>query len=225
MRFVDAVTEALSEATQDRLIELRLAFRRFEMLYRAAIDELTTKVRILQEEFAQVHDYNPIEHVNTRLKSMESIEVKATRKGIDLTLASIRASIHDIAGVRIVCSFVSDVYTMFDLLTQQTDVEVLDVDDYIAEPKPNGYRSLHATVRIPVFLSTGPELVPVELQFRTVAMDFWASTEHKIFYKYDKDVPAEILDELGEAAAVASGLDERMERLHRRVQALDATDS
>ena len=217
--------DVLAPGDQTRLAEFRKAFTRFGMVYKFAIDELTTKVRILQEEFTQVHDYNPIEHVTTRLKSVESLAVKAERKGVALTLASIQASILDIAGVRIVCSFVSDVYETFDLLTKQADVEVLDVEDYIANPKPNGYQSLHATIRIPVFLSTGAELVPVEIQFRTVAMDFWASLEHKIFYKYDKAVPAEILDELRETAAVASALDRRMEHLHRRVHGPHGADS
>lgn len=193
---------------------------RFLMVYKFAIDEVTTKITILREEFEHLHDYNPIEHVNARLKSPESIIDKAVRRGCTLDPAVLRRQVRDIAGVRVTCSFVSDVYTIFDLLTGQNDIEVVEVEDYIASPKPNGYRSLHAIVQVPVFLSTGVEHLPVELQFRTVAMDFWASLEHKIFYKYNRDVPADLLAELTAAADTAAGLDARMQRLHREVAAL-----
>jgi putative GTP pyrophosphokinase len=192
----------------------------FLMLYKFAIDEVTTKLTILREEFEHLNEYNPIEHVNARLKSESSIAEKARRRGVALDPDALRDRMLDIAGVRITCSFVSDVYTTFDLLTGQNDIQVVEVEDYIASPKPNGYRSLHTIVRVPVFLSSGVEHVPVELQFRTVAMDFWASLEHKIFYKYDRDVPADLLAELTAAADTAAGLDARMQRLHREVAAL-----
>lgn len=195
-------------------------FTRFSMVYKFAIDEITTKINILREEFSHLHDYNPIEHVNARLKSPESILQKAQRRGSELTFDAIREHVRDIAGVRVTCSFLSDVYTIFHMLTGQSDMTVVDVDDYIASPKPNGYQSLHATVQVPVFLSGGPEHVYVELQVRTVAMDFWASLEHKIYYKYDRAVPAQLLTELKEAADTAARLDERMEKLHRQMQAL-----
>jgi putative GTP pyrophosphokinase len=204
----------------DELRRLSHEFTRFSMVYKFAIDEITTKINILREEFSLVHDYNPIEHVNARLKSPDSILQKVERRGPDLSFESIREHVRDIAGVRITCSFVSDVYTIFDMLTSQSDVTVIDVDDYIARPKPNGYQSLHATVQVPVFMSGGPEQVFVEIQIRTVAMDFWASLEHKIYYKYDRAVPARLLDELKEAADTAARLDEKMEKLHRQVQAL-----
>ena len=142
------------------------------------------------------------------------------RKGLDPDLASLRTSIMDIAGIRITCSFVEDAYRLFDLLTQQDDITVLKVKDYIAEPKPNGYKSLHAVLEVPVFLSTGRVGVPVEVQFRTIAMDFWASLEHKIYYKYAKDVPRDLLEELREAAETANRLDVTMERLHNEVREL-----
>lgn len=135
-------------------------------------------------------------------------------------MTAIRGHIHDIAGVRIVCSFVTDVYSIFEMFTEQSDITVVEVEDYIADPKPNGYKSLHSIVRIPVFLSTGPQPVDVEMQFRTVAMGFWASLEHKIYYKYDRQVPAALLEELRDAADVAAGLDDRMQRLHREVTQL-----
>jgi putative GTP pyrophosphokinase len=195
---------------------------RFLMVYKFAIDEVTTKVNILREEFAHLHDYNPIEHVTARLKSPESIVAKVRRRDVEPTLDGIRSSIQDIAGVRVTCSFVSDVHTIFGMFSEQDDVTVVEIEDYIADPKPNGYQSLHAIVEVPVFLSGGPQRVPVEMQFRTVAMDFWASLEHKIYFKYDRDVPPELLDELREAADTAARLDARMQRLHRAVHGGDA---
>lgn len=194
---------------------------RFLMMYKFAIDEVTTKVNILREEFTHLHEYNPIEHVTARLKSPESIVKKARRRNHDLSFEVIRAEIQDIAGVRVTCSFVSDVHTIFRMFSAQADVSVIEVEDYIADPKPNGYQSLHAIVEIPVFLSGGPENVPVEMQFRTVAMDFWASLEHKIYYKYDGAVPGALLEELREAAEVAARLDARMQHLHHEVHGGD----
>nr|WP_245528904.1 GTP pyrophosphokinase family protein [Beutenbergia cavernae] len=196
---------------------VREDFTRFMLSYRFGMEEVTTKLEILREEFAQLHSYNPIEHVSTRLKSPESVVDKATRRGVEPSLDGIRSSITDIAGVRVTCSFVSDAYRVFDALVDQPDVVVRTVKDYIAEPKPNGYRSLHAIVEIPVFLSSGPVHVPVEVQFRTVAMDFWATLEHKIFYKFDGAVPPEVVAQLRESASTAARLDEEMERLHDAV--------
>lgn len=200
------------------LRELRDEFERFLMEYRFGMQEVETKLGILRDEFQLVHDYNPIEHVSSRVKSPDSLVEKVQRKGIDADFASIREQVTDIAGVRVTCSFVSDAYRLFDLLTAQDDIRVLTVKDYIAQPKENGYKSLHAIVAVPVFLSTGRVEVPVEVQFRTIAMDFWASLEHKIYYKYDTNVPGELLDSLKDAADTAAELDERMERLHREIR-------
>jgi putative GTP pyrophosphokinase len=200
------------------LRELRDEFERFLMEYRFGMQEVETKLGILRDEFQLVHDYNPIEHVSSRVKSPDSLVEKVQRKGVEPDFASIRESITDIAGVRVTCSFVADAYRLFDLLTAQDDIEVLQVKDYIAHPKSNGYKSLHAIVSVPVFLSSGRVDVPVEVQFRTIAMDFWASLEHKIYYKYDTNVPAELLDSLKDAADTAAELDERMERLHREIR-------
>jgi putative GTP pyrophosphokinase len=197
---------------------MRDEFQRFLMEYRFGLQEVETKISILREEFQEMHAYNPIEHVSSRVKTPDSLVEKVRRKGIDTDFGSIRAAITDIAGVRITCSFTRDAYRLFDLLTTQDDITVLSVKDYIAQPKPNGYQSLHAIIALPVFLSTGPVSVPVEVQFRTVAMDFWASLEHKIYYKYDRLVPAELLAELKDAAVTAAELDARMERLHRQIR-------
>ncbi|MGO2995726.1 GTP pyrophosphokinase [Brachybacterium alimentarium] len=193
-------------------------FTQLRMHYQFGIDEVQTKVNILRQEFEQIHDYSPIEHVRSRLKSTESLIEKAVRTGGEMTIPAIRARIHDIAGVRITCSFVSDVYWIADMLSRQPDLEVLTVKDYIAAPKPNGYRSLHVIVQVPVFLSQHTEYVPVELQLRTIAMDFWASTEHKLSYKYEKNLPAPLRAELDDAARVAADLDERMERMRAEIR-------
>ncbi|MGW7285003.1 GTP pyrophosphokinase [Streptomyces sp. NPDC054847] len=197
---------------------LRKDFQRIEMEFEFAVDEVLTKVSILRREFLHLHRYNPIEHVGSRVKSPESILRKVARLGIEPTPEAIRAGIHDIAGVRITCSFIADTYRVLEALTAQTDVRVLRVKDYIAAPKPNGYKSLHALIEIPVFLSTGPVPVTVEVQVRTIAMDFWASLEHKIYYKYDGHVPPGLVASLTEAAHLAAQLDQRMEELHAEVR-------
>ncbi|MFF2368976.1 GTP pyrophosphokinase family protein [Agromyces sp. NPDC058110] len=196
---------------------LRDETERFMQRYKFGMDEVITKLSILREEFGQTHAYNPIEHISSRLKSLDSVIEKLERKGVDPTFDSIRETITDIAGVRVTCSFVSDVYRVAELLTAQGDIRVLKEKDYIATPKANGYQSLHLVVEVPVFLSTGTHLVPVEVQVRTIAMDFWASLEHKIYYKYDRQVPAALLEDLTDAAHTASELDARMERLHREL--------
>jgi putative GTP pyrophosphokinase len=214
----EAVIEQLGDSALSEIYAMRDDFARFMMPYKFAIDEVMTKISILREEFAQLHSENPIEHVNSRLKTTESVLEKVARKGVAPSYQAIRSAITDIAGIRVVCSFVSDVYRVFDALTAQDDVRVIEVKDYIANPKPNGYKSLHAIIEIPVFLSDGPVPVVVEVQLRTVAMDFWASLEHKIYYKYDREVPAEMLAGLREAADVAADLDSKMEGLHRQVR-------
>lgn len=209
----DAGVLAQLQAAQDR-------FAPFIMQYKFGIDEIMTKISILREEFVQTHAYNPIEHVTSRLKTPERLMDKIARKECPHTFEHIREAITDIAGVRVVCSFISDTYLIFDMLVSQSDVTLLQVKDYIREPKPNGYQSLHAIVEVPVFLSDGPRPVVVELQIRTIAMDFWASLEHKIYYKYRDDVPQRLLDQLTEAAGAAYTLDTTMESLHQEVLGL-----
>jgi len=221
---VDAIAEAAADPRSTvNLAELRTLkneLTRFMMSYKFATDEMMTKINILKEEFASIHDYSPIEHVSSRLKSPEGILKKALRKGYPLALESIRDNIQDIAGIRITCSFISDTYRVRDMLISQRDVTVLHEKDYISVPKANGYKSLHLIVAIPVFMSDRVQPVTVEVQIRTVAMDFWASLEHKIFYKYDGAVPDALVDDLKQAADVANRLDEKMEFLHDQVVAL-----
>lgn len=201
-----------------RMRQVHQELKTLLMHYEFGIDEMRTKVDILRREFELIHDYSPIEHVRTRLKSTESLIEKAVRTGGEMTIPAIRERVMDIAGIRITCSFVSDVYWIADMLARQRDLEVLTVKDYIASPKPNGYRSLHVIVQVPVYLSEHTELVPVELQLRTIAMDFWASTEHKLSYKYRKNLPAPLRGELDDAARVAAELDARMERLRDEIR-------
>ncbi|MCX6402255.1 MAG: GTP pyrophosphokinase family protein [Propionibacteriales bacterium] len=196
------------------------AMTRFRMRYQFALDEVTTKISILRKEFEEAHDHSPIEHVRTRLKSVESLFAKVDRIGCPPTLEDIEARVRDIAGLRIVCPFISDVYWISDMLTAQPDVTVLEVEDYITKPKINGYRSLHLIIQVPVFLSDRTEHVPVELQIRTIAMDFWASVEHAIYYKYDGTVPTTLLEELHHAADTAATLDQTMGRLRNEVREL-----
>ncbi|WP_245566864.1 GTP pyrophosphokinase [Jonesia quinghaiensis] len=197
---------------------MRDDFARLQMEHEFAVDEVLTKVSILQREFMHLHQYNPIEHVTSRVKSLESILQKVAKRGIDWNPQAIRANLTDIAGVRITCSFIADTHRILKTLTSQTDVKVIEVKDYIANPKPNGYKSLHAIIEIPVFLSTGPVPVTVEVQIRTIAMDFWASLEHKIYYKYDGAVPDRLVADLSDAADAAEQLDRRMEQLHTEVR-------
>ncbi|WP_110589453.1 GTP pyrophosphokinase [Microbacterium suaedae] len=205
--------------------ELRDEMQQFLNEYRFGMREIETKLEILRDDFEHQHSHNPIEHLSSRVKSVDSMLEKIQRRGVEPSFNAIRKEITDIAGVRVTCSFVSDAYRLFELLCGQDDVRVLTVKDYIADPKPNGYKSLHAVVEVPVFLPRGTVRVPVEVQFRTIAMDFWASLEHKIYYKYEKRVPQHLLDDLREAAFTASDLDERMERLHREIRGNDEADA
>jgi len=207
-----------------QLRDIKNEMTRFMMTYKFGLDEMTTKLNILQEEFQHFHDYNPIEHIKSRLKSPESILKKIIRKNHDMTLDSMRENIHDIVGIRIVCSFISDIYRVSDMIQQQKDITLVETKDYIKHPKPNGYKSLHLILSIPVFMSDREEKVYVEIQIRTVAMDFWASLEHKIYYKYNKSVPAYLTEELTEAANTANALDEKMELLHNKVNIIKEHD-
>ncbi len=208
----------------EQLRTLKHNLTRFMMMYKFALEELETKIRILNDEFHSLHEYNPIEHTKSRVKSPESILRKLSRKGVGDSLSSIKENIRDIAGLRITCSFTEDIYWISSMLQSQEDITVVEVKDYIQNPKPNGYRSLHLILQVPVFMSDRQELVYVEVQIRTIAMDFWASLEHKIFYKYEGDVPKRLLDELTDAANSAMALDMKMEKLHKEIETIKLTD-
>ncbi|MFZ2462909.1 MAG: GTP pyrophosphokinase family protein [Caldibacillus thermoamylovorans] len=207
------------------LKELQQEITRFLLQYRFALKEIETKVEILQEEFELIHEYNPIEHVTSRIKSPQSIINKMIKKGCTSSLTDIKENIRDIAGVRIICSFTEDIYKIGDMLKNQKDVEVVQIKDYIKNPKANGYHSLHLIVKIPIFMSDRMEHVYVEIQIRTIAMDFWASLEHKIYYKYNKEIPKHIQDSLRDAAQQAAELDKKMEDLNSEINILKAHDA
>ena len=187
-------------------------------LYNAALKEVQTRVNILSEEFQHINHYNPIEHVKARIKTPESIVKKLKRLGFEATIDNMYKELHDIAGIRIVCSFTSDIYYLANAISKQNDIEVLVVKDYIANPKPNGYRSYHMVISVPIYLSSGQVEMKVEIQIRTIAMDFWASLEHKIHYKFEGATPAHMRENLKECADMAALLDERMLALNESLQ-------
>ena len=197
-------------------------FARFALPYRIAISMLTTKVSILKEKITDRDGHCPIAAVSSRVKTLDSIRRKAQRISCPLTVDDIRTNILDIAGVRVTCGVLSDTYRIATMLSQQPDVTVIEVEDYIAHPKPNGYKSFHMIIEVPVLLSDRVERLPVELQIRTIAMNFWASLEHKIYNKYERAVPPRLLNELTVAAEAAHRLDLKMQRLHNEVAALTA---
>ena len=170
--------------------------------YDAVLKEICTKIEILNNEFKLAHQYNPIEHISSRIKSADSIARKMRINNRELTVENIIRYVNDVAGVRIICTFTSDIYRIADAIAKQSDVTVLRVKDYIANPKPNGYTSYHMIVSIPIFLSNDKIDTKVEIQIRTIAMDFWASLEHKIYYKFDGKAPDGIREELKELSLI-----------------------
>jgi len=189
-------------------------------MYKFALDEMKTRIDILKQEFQYVHDYNPIEHVEFRIKSPKSILRKIRKKGCELSLPSIRENINDIAGIRIVCSFISDIYKISEMIQNQKDIKIIEYKDYIKNPKPNGYQSLHLIVEVPVFMTDRVENVRVEIQIRTIGMDFWASLEHKIYYKCNMEIPEKLKNELKDAADTVRELDMKMELINKEISKL-----
>lgn len=193
-------------------------YRKLMAYYRCAIMEIETKLNVLNEEFSLIYDRNPISTIRSRLKTPISIKEKLERKGLPLSVGEIEKSIHDVAGVRVVCSFPEDVYTIADALLRQDDIELITKKDYIKHPKENGYRSLHLIVTVPIFLAHEKRLMKVEVQLRTIAMDFWASLEHQLKYKKDVEFTPEMAKELKYCAELSSELDGRMDSLRAKVQ-------
>ncbi|MDA3647872.1 GTP pyrophosphokinase family protein [Saccharopolyspora indica] len=207
--------EQLSDADRDDALAFMRRTGDLLMMHKFGVDELMTKLRIWREEFDYAHEHDPIEHITSRIKRPEAIAAKLARRGLPVSPESARANLTDIAGVRVVCPFISDVYLLRDVIRQH-EIEIVQTKDYIAEPKPNGYRSLHLIIKMPVHLSNRTELVAVELQLRTIAMDFWAAVEHELLYKSGGEVPEHFAAELKSAAETAAGLDAQMASLHQR---------
>ena len=193
------------------------AFMALQQLYDAGIKEVRTKLEILDDEFKIKHDHNPIHHMEYRLKSVNSILGKLEKRGLEVSLDSIVTNLTDIAGVRVICNYVSDVYKIADLLIKQSDIKLIAKKDYIKHPKENGYRSLHLVVEVPIFLAEKVQPTTVEIQIRTIAMDFWASLEHHLRYKADNEVPDGVRDELIECAKTISNLDYKMQGIHEEL--------
>lgn len=200
--------------------EIQRQFLEMSHLYDAAIREVRTKLEILDREFSILYASNPIHHIDSRLKSPRSIIGKLERKGLPVTIESAEANLQDIAGVRIVCNYIDDIYRLAELLVRQQDLELVVQKDYIRNPKPNGYRSLHLVLRVPVYLSSHTELVPVEVQIRTIAMDFWASLEHQLRYKSDVEATAALKGRLKRCAEQSAALDVEMQSIYREVRRL-----
>ena len=191
-------------------------------LYDSAVKQLSLKFEILNNEFKVLYARNPIHHIEGRVKTTESIVAKLRRKGLPLTVEAARESINDIAGVRVVCGYIDDVYRVAEMLERQTDIENVNRQDYISKPNYNGYRSLHLDIRMPVYLSDRTEYVTAEIQIRTIAMDFWASLEHDIRYKVDKaKLPEGINEEMLECSGKIAEIDRQMQDMYRRIKAAE----
>lgn len=187
-------------------------------LYSSALKKLNTTVDILTDEFIHIHHYNPIEHVKSRIKTPESISAKLKKNGHDVTLENMVQNVNDIAGIRIICSFTPDIYLIAKMLANQGTMKVLEIKDYIKHPKESGYMSYHMLVSIPIHLSESTEEIKVEIQIRTIAMDFWASLEHKIYYKFEGNAPAYIHHNLKSCAEMVAALDNEMWSLNEAIQ-------
>lgn len=188
------------------------------LTYNSALKEIETKLEILNDEFQHAHRYNPIEHIKSRIKSSESIVKKLKRYGYESTIENMVEYVNDIAGIRVICSFTSDIYRIAEIISNQNDIRVLMIKDYIKNPKPSGYKSYHMLVSVPVYLSDRIVNAKVEVQIRTVAMDFWATLEHKINYKFEGNVPQHIKDELVDCSRMVSELDGKMLSLNEQIQ-------
>ncbi len=187
------------------------------LVYNSALKEINTKLEILNDEFQRVHKYNPIEHIKARIKSPESIVKKLKKYGYESTVQNMVKYVNDIAGIRVICSFTSDIYQIAEMIAKQYDIKILSIKDYIETPKPSGYKSFHMLVTVPIFLSDRMIDAKVEIQIRTVAMDFWASLEHKMNYKFEGHAPQLIKDELVECAKMVAELDDRMLSLNEEI--------
>lgn len=187
-------------------------------LYNAALKEINTKIDILNDEFQHIYHYTPIEHIKSRIKTPASIVNKLKKNGYETSVENMVKYVNDIAGIRIICSFTSDIYLIADMITKQSDLKVVSVKDYITYPKVSGYQSYHILVTVPIHLTQGIVDTIVEIQIRTIAQDFWASLEHKIYYKFEGNAPDYIRRELQECANIVSNLDRRMLSLNEKIQ-------
>ena len=205
--------DRLSQHDEELLIESAMQMQQMMMLYESGIREIKTKLDILSDESRISGKPSPIDAIKSRIKSPRSIIGKLKRRGFPITLQSMIDNLNDIGGIRVICPFIEDIYTVADMLMRQDDLTLIEKKDYIANPKPNGYRSLHLILEVPIFLAERTQPVRIELQIRTMAMDFWASLEHQLRYKSNVEVPANLSDDLKRCADVIAATDEDMQRI------------
>ena len=208
----------IDEKTRGEMIERSQEFIRLMTYYRCAMMEVETKFNVLNQEFSLRHDRNPINSIKSRLKSMPSIMEKLQRRNLPMNIQSVETCLNDIAGIRVVCAFEQDVYTLAKALLKQDDITLIEVKDYIENPKPNGYRSLHLIISVPIFLENEKRVMKVEIQLRTIAMDCWASLEHQLRYKKNHEFTETMAKELERCASISAELDMRMDGLRKQVE-------
>lgn len=212
--------DRLSEHDEEQLIESAMQLQQVMLLYEAGIREIKTKLDILSDESRISGKASPIDSIKSRIKTPRSIIGKLKRRGYPISLQSMMENLNDIGGIRVICPFIEDIYTVADMLIRQDDLTLIEKKDYIKNPKPNGYRSLHLILEVPIFLSEATKPVRIELQLRTIAMDFWASLEHQLRYKSDIEVPPQISDDLKACADVIAATDEEMQRIAKELHVL-----
>ncbi|MDO4271085.1 MAG: GTP pyrophosphokinase family protein [Eubacteriales bacterium] len=212
--------DMLTEHDAEKLIESAFQLQQIMMLYEAGIREIKTKLDILSDESRISGKPSPIDSIKSRIKTPRSIIKKLKRRGFAISLRSMMDNLNDIGGIRVICPFIDDIYTVADMLMRQDDLTLIEKKDYIKNPKPNGYRSLHLILEVPIFLSDRTQPVRIELQLRTMAMDFWASLEHQLRYKADVAVPPHVSDDLKSCADVIAATDEEMQRIAKELRVL-----
>lgn len=212
--------DRLSQHDEEMLIESAMQMQQMMMLYESGIREIKTKLDILSDESRISGKPSPIDAIKSRIKSPRSIIGKLKRRGFPITLQSMIDNLNDIGGIRVICPFIEDIYTVADMLMRQDDLTLIEKKDYIANPKPNGYRSLHLILEVPIFLAERTQPVRIELQIRTMAMDFWASLEHQLRYKSDVEIPEHVSDDLKKCAVVIAETDQEMQRIAKELKVL-----
>lgn len=200
------------------------AFMELQHLYDSAIKNVKTQLSIFDDEFRIKFQRNPIHSIESRLKSPQSIVGKLQKKGFPITIQSAKKNLNDIAGMRVICYYINDIYTIVDLILMHDDYQVINVKDYIRNPKPSGYRSFHMSIKVPVYLANGKEYVPVEIQIRTIAMDFWASVEHQLKYKTSSSITTDISNQLKECAEIISQTDLRMQNIYQQIEHINENE-
>lgn len=193
------------------------AFMELQHLYDSAIKNVKTQLNIFDDEFRVKFQRNPIHSMESRLKSPQSIVGKLQKKGLPMTIESAKNNLRDIAGIRVICYYINDIYTIVDLILMHDDYQIINIKDYIRNPKPSGYRSFHMTIKVPVYLANGKQYVPIEIQIRTIAMDFWASVEHQLKYKTTSSITTEISNQLKECAEVIADTDLKMQEIYLKI--------